>query len=89
MRDWCEEYYDTRKHILTEDFERNWNSGGVLLDWAGFNSVQGPKGGVGAYRLDNDYDNTPDYKYMRQAIQINQQVYREYIKEHSNNTEQQ
>lgn len=89
VRDWCEEYYDTRKHILTEDFERNWNSGGVLLDWAGFNSVQGPKGGVGAYRLDNDYDNTPDYKYMRQAIQINQQVYREYIKEHSNNTEQQ
>lgn len=88
--DWCgEEYYDTRKHILTEDFERNWDTGGVLLNWAGFNSTRGPKGGVGAYRLDNDYDNTPDYKYMRQAIQINQKAYKEYMDKQANNTEKQ
>ena len=45
------------------------------------------KGGVGSFRLDNDYDNTPDYKYTRQAIQINQQVYQEYL-ESLNNTEE-
>ena len=38
---------------------------------------KGYKGGVGAYRFDNDYDNTPNYKWMRQAIQINQQVFKE------------
>lgn len=90
VRNWCgDEYYNTRKHLLTEDFERNWNSGGVLLDWAGFNSERGPKGGVGAYRLDNDYDNTPDYKYMRQAIQLNQKAYQEYMDKQSNNKEEQ
>ena len=42
---------------------------------------KGYKGGVGAYRFDNDYDNTPNYKWMRQAIQINQQVSRrEWVK---------
>lgn len=90
VRNWCgDEYYNTRKHLLTEDFERNWNSGGVLLQWAGFNSERGPKGGVGAYRLDNDYDNTPDYKYMREAIQLNLKAYQEYMDEQSNNKEEQ
>ena len=36
------------------------------------------KGGVGAYRFDNDYDNTPNYKWMRQAININQRVFQEW-----------
>ena len=36
------------------------------------------KGGIGAYRFEKDYDNAPDYKYMRQAIQINQQVFNEW-----------
>lgn len=90
IRDWCgDEYYNTRKHLLTEDFELNWDWGGVLLDWAGFNSERGPKGGVGAYRLDNDYDNTPDYKYMRQAIQLNQKAYQGYMDKQSNNKEEQ
>lgn len=39
---------------------------------------EGYKGGVGAYRFDNDYDNTPNYKWMRQAIQINQRVFNEW-----------
>lgn len=39
---------------------------------------EGYKGGVGAYRFDNDYNNQPDYKYMREAIQINQQKFQEW-----------
>ena len=85
LQNWCGEYYDYRKHIFTENFESSWNTGGVLLRQAAYNHQNGPKGGVGAFRLDNDYDNTPDYKYMRQAIQINQQAYEEWIEEHSGN----
>ena len=50
-------------------------SGGQLLRQAKSMPSKGYKGGVGAYRFDNDYDNTPNYKWMRQAIQINQQVF--------------
>lgn len=90
LQGWCGEYYDYRKHIFTENFESSWTSGGVLLTQAAYNHVNGPKGGVGAFRLDNDYDNTPDYRYVRQAIQVNQQAYQEYMENHSNeNTEQQ
>ena len=42
------------------------------------------KGGVGAYRFDNDFDNKPDYKWMRQAIQINQQVFNEWKESQEN-----
>lgn len=87
LRNWCGEYYETRKHIFTENFESSWNSGGQLLNQARYMHADGPKGGVGSFRLDNDYDNTPDYKYTRQAIQINQQVYQEYL-ESLNNTEE-
>ena len=87
LKNWCGEYYDTRKHIFTENFESSWNSGGQLLNQARYMHADGPKGGVGSFRLDNDYDNTPDYKYTRQAIQINQQVYQEYL-ESLNNTEE-
>lgn len=73
------EYYDTRKHIFTENFESYSKNGGKLLKQAAYNSAQGPKGGVGAFRLDNDYDNYPDYKYVRQAIQINQESYKKYM----------
>ena len=38
----------------------------------------GYKGGVGAYRFQKDYDNTPDYKWMRKAIQENQRVFNEW-----------
>ena len=40
--------------------------------------ASGYKGGVGAYRFQKDYDNTPDYKYMRRAIQENQRVFNEW-----------
>ena len=84
LQNWCGEYYDYRKHIFTENFESSWKDGGVLLEQAAYNHVNGPKGGVGAFRLDNDYDNTPDYTYMRQAIQINQKAYQDYMKNHLN-----
>lgn len=86
LQRWCGDYYDTRKHIFTENFESYWNSGGVLLRQAAYNHASGPKGGVGSFRLDNDYDNTPDYKFTRMAIQINLNAYKEYM-ESQNNTE--
>lgn len=69
---------DPKKFIITENFEKSAISGGALLRQAAYMPSQGYKGGVGAYRFDNDYDNTPDYKWMRQAIQINQQVFNEW-----------
>ena len=69
-----------KKLIITENFESNATSGGRLLDQARWMPEDKTvcKGGVGAYRFDNDYSNTPDYKWMRQAIQINQQVFNEW-----------
>lgn len=69
---------DPKKIITTENFESSAASGGGLLQQAANMPSKGYKGGVGAYRFDNDYDNTPDYKWMRQAIQINQQVFNEW-----------
>lgn len=66
------------RYIVTENFEKYAVSGGGLLDQAATMPAKGYKGGVGAYRFDNDYNNTPDYKWMRQAIQINQQVFNEW-----------
>lgn len=66
------------RYIVTENFEQHAVSGGGLLDQAATMPAKGYKGGVGAYRFDNDYNNTPDYKWMRQAIQINQQVFNEW-----------
>lgn len=67
-----------KKLIITEDFEASASDGGRLLDQARWMPQGGYKGGVGAYRFDNDYGNSPDYKWMRQAIQINQQVFNEW-----------
>ena len=68
-----------KKLIITENFESFATSGGQLLNQAAWMPSNGEyKGGVGAYRFDNDYDNAPDYKWMRQAIQINQQVFNEW-----------
>lgn len=69
---------DPKKIITTENFEAYASTGGGLLSQAANMPSKGYKGGVGAYRFDNDYDNTPDYKWMRQAIQINQQVFNEW-----------
>lgn len=67
-----------KKLIITEDFESSASTGGRLLGQARWMPQEGYKGGVGAYRFDNDYGNSPDYKWMRQAIQINQQVFNEW-----------
>lgn len=66
------------KLIITENFEASFAHGGTLLEQAKWMPDNGYKGGVGAYRFDNDYNNTPDYKWMRQAIQINQQVFNDW-----------
>lgn len=71
-------HFDPKKLIVTENFESSFGSGGRLLDQAAVMPAEGYKGGVGAYRFDNDYDNTPNYKWMRQAIQINQRVFQEW-----------
>lgn len=64
--------------ITTENFESYATGGGGLLSQAANMPAKGYKGGVGAYRFDNDYDNQPDYKWMRQAIQINQTVFNDW-----------
>lgn len=69
---------DPKKFIITENFEKYAVTGGQLLEQARYMPSHSFKGGVGAYRLDNDYNNAPDYKWMRQAIQINQQVFNEW-----------
>lgn len=68
----------TEKIIITENFESYASTGGNLLRQAAHMPTTGYKGGFGAYRFDNDYNNSPDYKWMRQAIQINQQVFQEW-----------
>lgn len=68
------------KLIIAENFESFAASGGQLLKQAAWMPENGYKGGVAAYRFENDYDNKPDYKWMRQAIQINQQVFNEWKK---------
>lgn len=84
LKYWAGDKYDSRKHIFCENFESSWSSGGGLLYQASYQTPEGPKGGVGAFRFDNDYDNTPDYKYMRQAIQINLQSYQKWLEENNN-----
>lgn len=66
------------KVIVTENFESYATGGGYLLNQAAAMPEKGYKGGVGAYRFDNDYNNAPDYKWMRQAIQINQDVFNQW-----------
>lgn len=78
---------DTKKLIITENFESGFAHGGQLLNQARWMPENGCKGGVGAYRFDNDYDNTPDYRWMRQAIQLNQQVFNEWKASQNGSTE--
>lgn len=70
-----------QKLVVCENFESSFSGGGQLLRQAAWMPGNGGcKGGVGAYRLDNDYNNSPDYKWMRQAIQINLKVFEEWQK---------
>lgn len=70
------------KFVVTENFESYWEKGGVnytdpvrgvipsLLGMAYWQPTQGKKGGCGSYHMEYEYALTPDYKFMRQAIQI-------------------
>ena len=71
------------QYIFTENFESLWSTGGnprykdkngktmpSLLGMARFQPKQGRKAGVGTYHMEYEYLALPDYKYIRQAIQI-------------------
>ncbi|WP_282196681.1 glycoside hydrolase family 18 [Alistipes finegoldii] len=74
----CQNKYDELAHlykpeqfIVTENFELYWQDGQKILEQAGWNPIQGTKGGAGAYHMEKDYDNAGmQYKWLRQAIQI-------------------
>ena len=68
-------YDDPRQIIACANFESGAASGNGIMNLAKAMPSVGYKGGVGAFRFDNDYDNTPDYKWMRQAIRVNQEVF--------------
>ena len=76
-------YIGPERLIVTENFEANWETGGVnytdedgnkmpsLLGMARWQPKDGGrKGGCGAYHMEYEYKHDPEYKYMRQAIQI-------------------
>lgn len=81
-------YTDPRKIIVTANFEAAFNTGGYILEQAATMPRETYKGGVGAYRFEKDYDNVPDYKWMRQAIQINQRVFNEWKATQENKKEE-
>lgn len=71
------------QYIFTENFESYWQTGGnpnfvdkygnvmpSLEGMARFNPTQGQKAGVGTYHMEYEYLALPNYKYLRQAIQI-------------------
>lgn len=71
------------QYIFTENFESLWQGGGnpnyadsrgnrmpSLIGMARFTPSQGRKAGVGTYHMEYEYLALPDYKYLRQAIQI-------------------
>lgn len=77
------QYIGPERLIVTENFESYWETGGVnytdengnvmpsLLGMATWQPKDGGrKGGVGAYHMEYEYKHDPEYKYMRQAIQI-------------------
>lgn len=66
------------KVISTSDFEADAKNGDHIMEKAVAMPETGYKGGIGAYHFEYDYDNSPDYKWMRKAIQINQKVFNEW-----------
>lgn len=75
------------KVILCENFEKYAVDGGSILNHAAYMPPTGYKGGFGAYRFTKDYDNTPDYKWMRKGIQENLRVFNEWKKAQSGSKE--
>lgn len=58
------------KCIAGENFEALWKTGGLLTAYAAWNPPGETKGGVAAYHAEYEYGSSPDYKYVRQAIQL-------------------
>lgn len=71
------------QYIFTENFESYWQTGGnpnyidkygnvmpSLEGMARFNPTQGQKAGIGTYHMEYEYLALPNYKYLRNAIQI-------------------
>lgn len=75
-------FFSSKKLIVTETFEAFPNGGKEqykdknnvvmksLKGMARWNPATGRKGGVGIYHLEYDYPHTPEYYYLREAIQI-------------------
>ena len=80
--DGADHLYSPEQFIVTENFESLWANGGVtytdkdgnkmpsLWGMALWNPTQGRKGGMGAYHMEYECAHDPDYKFMRQAIQL-------------------
>lgn len=80
--DGVKKYIGPERLIVTENFESYWSTGGVnytdeegnqmpsLLGMANWQPVEGRKGGCGTYHMEYEYAHNPEYKYLRQAIQI-------------------
>lgn len=80
--DGCDHLFRPEQFIVTENFESYWSTGGVtytdeegnqmpsILGMATWNPTQGRKGGVGTYHMEYECAHDPNYKYIRQAIQI-------------------
>lgn len=68
--------------LVCEEFQKYASTGGVdfkmpsgeivpsLIGMAHWHPKEGRKGGCGTFHMELDYNNYPDYKYIRQAIQI-------------------
>lgn len=69
--------------IVTENFESFWKNGGVKFDHPELGSIPSllgmaywvpedciRKGGCGTFHMEYEYAHNPEYKYLRQAIQI-------------------
>ncbi|MEG1400980.1 glycoside hydrolase family 18 [Bacteroides sp.] len=74
--------WKAEQFLVCEEFQKFGSNGGVpftlpdgskvpsLIGMAMWQPIEGRKGGCGAFHMELDYNNYPDYKYMRQAIQI-------------------
>lgn len=75
--------WKSEQYIFTENFESLWKTGGTtnyrdkegnimnsLQGMARFNPEQGKKAGCGTYHMEYEYAHNPEYKFLRQAIQI-------------------
>lgn len=81
--DKVKEKLSPEKFIVAANFESGWENGGGIFNNEdgtqvpmiyGFATWQpkdgGRKGGIGAFHMEYEYKHDPEYKYMRQAIQI-------------------